>query len=162
MIITLPNNFKAAVFDINIPESEPMFKLTLVKGGVLFYNTSGVLIGQVFYEGNAATAVIADGASIRVERSDNNYIIAPPSAKNADKKNLQRPESERILLSEFSIFGRPSQHNYQLFEKKTGTTKPSIIATIIPVPLEDKIRIKVDDGSNLLRIISLVVAINLL
>ncbi len=162
MIITLPNNFKSAVFDINIPEDEPMFRLTLVKGGVLLYNTLGVLIGQIFYDENSSTAVIADGASIRVERTGNDYTIKVPTLTKADKKKLIKPESQRKLHSEYSVYGNIAQQNYQIFERKKGITRPSVIATVISVPLEDKIRLKIEEGCNILRVISLVLAIILI
>lgn len=163
MIITLPKNFNSAVFDIDLPHEQPMFKITLVKGGVLLYNTVGVLIGQLFVKENSVTAVIADGASMQIDALANGeYVIQVPTYSNADKKNIKRKDSERKLKSEFILFGKPALGNYQIFEKMQSTTIPKLVATIIPAPLADNLRIKIADDCNFLRVISIILAINLI
>lgn len=163
MIITLPKNFNSAVFDIDIPHEEPLFKVTLIKGGVLLYNTVGVLIGQIYKSDKQSTAVIADGAAMQIQVTDSGeYLIQIPSYTNADKKKILRPESERKLKSEFILFGKPALSNYQLFEKAEGSVQPNLVATVIPAPLEDNIRVKIEDESNLLRVMSIILAIQLI
>lgn len=163
MIITLPKNFNAAILDIDIPQNEPLFKITLIKGGVLLYNTVGVLIGQIFVGEKTSTAVIADGASIKIDVSESGeYLISVPTYSNADKKKILRPESERKLKSEFIVFGKPALKNYKLFEKKQGEIQPNLVATVITAPLEDSLRVKIDDESNILRVITIILAINLI
>ncbi|NCA92457.1 hypothetical protein EOM82_04305 [bacterium] len=163
MILTLPKKFNNATEDIFIPAEEPLFKITLIVGGILLYNISGVLIAQIFAKDNVATAAVADGASLKIEKTANDYVISQIELPSAEKKKLTRPASERVLKSEYILFGKPLLGRYQIFEKKPTDNKPSVAATVITVPLNDKfIKIKIEEDSNILRLLSIVLSIALL
>ncbi len=163
MILTLPKKFNNAIMDIFVPEDNPLFKITLVTGGILLYNISGVLIAQIFAKENSATASVADSASIKIEKGANGYTISQPEIQSTEKKKINRPLSERVLKSEFTLFGKPQFGHYQIFEKKPSEKKPSVVATVITSPIDDKhLKIKIEEGGNVLRIITIILAIALL
>lgn len=163
MILTLPKKFNYAVADIFVPEDNPLFKITLIVGGILLYNISGVLIAQIFVKDNVATAAVADGASLKIEKNIDGYQISQITLPSAEKNKITRPASERVLKSEYILFGKPNLGRYQLFEKKPQQIKPLVAATVITAPLsENYLKIKIEEGSNILRLLSIILSIALL
>ncbi len=163
MILTLPKKFNYAVEDIYVPLDEPMFKITLIIGGILLYNINGGLIAQIFVKENTATATVADGASLKIERKADGFSISHLEVSVEEKKKITRPTSERLLKEEYILFGKPENSQYQIFEKKPNLVKPDVAATVIPVPLDDNlIRVKIEEGCNVLRILSIILSISLL
>jgi hypothetical protein len=133
-------------------------KIDLIKGGLILTNDHGNLIAQLLQGKNSVTITIADGPSVTVNE---NYEITP--TKISQDSLITDFDQSRAETSDFFYFGQPALYRYELYIKEKDASKPKLAAEVINHPWKDDFfKVRLNDGVNKLKILSLVLAFTLI
>ncbi|MBR1624363.1 MAG: hypothetical protein IJ676_01330 [Clostridia bacterium] len=156
MFLTIPKRVSLLTGEARIPENMPLFKITPIKKGVLFYNNAGKLVAQVFEREDGVRAVtLGDGGCVLVERNGKDVVL-----KQADEKEKRVDESKKRDGADLFFFGNADTYQYEIFRKIPHVTRPVSLVRVVEQPLHEKlVNIKVGDGENVLLAVALALAI---
>lgn len=157
MILTIPKRVSFLTGEARIPEQVPLFKITPIKKGVLFYNNAGKLVAQVLEREDGVSAVtLGDGGCVLVRRQGKDVTLT-----KADEKEKQTDESKkRSVKGELVFFGNADTYQYEIFHKIPGVVKPTSLVQVVEHPLHEKlINIRVGEEENVLLAVALCLAI---
>lgn len=134
--------------------------IDFIKGGLVLTNDKGNLIAQILQSKNNVTVTIADGPSVTVNE---NYQISPMKIEAEEKSFITDKDKSRMETSEFFYFGTPSKFMYEIYVKEMNGIKPYLGAEVINHPWkEDYFKVRISDGVNKLKMLSLVLAFTLI
>ncbi len=165
MIISLPKSVTRKAVEVLVPLDEPLCKLSRITGGVLAYNCNGKIVGQIFKDTKKSVRVsVADGGTLIVTRTDNGVDIKDVTFDEKENRGINKVIKKRSFnAEEFITYGDVYKSQYQLFLRKKGEVKPILAFNVVQHPLDDDvINVKVNDGMNVLWVILLTSAIEIL
>ena len=157
MFLTIPKRVSLLTGEARIPENMPLFKITPVKKGVLFYNNFGKLVAQVLERQDGVTAVtLGDGGCVYVKRNGKDVTFV----KADEKEKTTNEDKKRAIKGELVFFGNADTYQYEIFHKIPGVVKPTSLVQVVDHPLHDKlVNIKVGEYENVLLAVALCLAI---
>lgn len=157
MILTIPKRVSFLTGEARIPEQMPLFRISPIKKGVLFYNNFGKLVAQVLEREDGVSAVtLGDGGCVYVRKNGKDVTLS-----KADEKEKKTDESKkRSIKGDLVFFGNAETFQYEIFRKVPGVVRPVSLVQVVEHPLHEKlVNIRVGDEENVLLAVALCLAI---
>lgn len=146
-----------ADFPIKDESGEIFCKLDFIKGGILLNNKSGKLIAQILSGKEDARISIADSPSLSISRSyDVSYSVFEEEDADISKKSM--PKNEKYFT-----YGLPNIYQYDLYLSIEEKKYPECVASVISHPWnEEFFKVKIYDGFNRLKVLSIILTFALI
>ncbi len=129
------------------------FKVCKVKKGYYVYNKDADQVAQIRFEPYTAYITVADSGTLCLTRHKKtcDYDIAPMTLEGKDKKLA---EYQNRITGEYAMAGSYEKMMFDIYFRS------KCVLNVIPDPQDDKyVKIRVNEGGNLVMCVMLVVAI---
>ncbi|HHU43970.1 MAG: hypothetical protein QM214_01220 [Bacillota bacterium] len=157
MVFRIKKELFKDVDDFVIREGDFYFSVAKFIKSYAIYNKQGAQIAQVEFKELKAKIIIAESGTFTVVRQGDGYSI---EKAYIEKNGVLDKDAKRQNKSVFSIFGKPTKYNYDIYEMSPTDKNPKVVANIIDDIDDNKYyKIRITGGSNILKLILISLAI---
>ncbi len=155
MIFVLSKNIHSLLDDAVIKSAigQPVFKVCKVKKGYFVYNKDGEQVAQIVYEPYLAKVTVAECGTLLVKRDKTkvDYEMSAMPLTSADKKYA---EYENRLEGEYAMAGDYESLTFDIYYNS------KCVMNVIPdKDNDDQIKVRINEGGNLVMLVMIVIAI---
>lgn len=155
MIFTLPKKMTDLRNEALVPPERPLFRLSLIKGGMQIFNMSGEAVAQVLCYKDYKAVSVSDGGGVLVCERNGSVEIYPVNNEGEELRVEKKRGFEQLVF-----FGNYKTAHYEIFIKKEGEVKPKSLVQAVAHPLNERlVNVKVADGENFLLAVALCLAL---